>query len=324
MSYPRRLPLLFLCPLVILLTLGTAAAYAPRSPALANEIRLPVVLTPAPPRDLPAALVAYGDTFDYWPGAALPEIFTIRPDGTDKTKRTSGSPVTQFASIPAWSPDHQRIAYNLFTRFGGFIDILTVGDVRRADGQFGLAWAGDAAWSPDGRRLAFVGLEYSSDDRDIWIADLDPFSEATNLTPGLPGNDSDPAWSPDGARIVFRHEHDDGSGLRADLAIMSATGGDITILPATGPDAAAPDWSPDGATILYTGDVAEGVRGLFTVPAAGGGPVLLLPGARDGAWSPDGRYIVFVGANGGLYVARADGSDVFLIDPSKDAATPDW
>jgi len=72
--------------------------------------------------------------------------------------------------------------------------------------------------------------------------------------------------------------------------------------------------SPDGSMLLaYASSPGESESHLWLVPTAGGGPRRLgnIDG-QDGAWSPDGREIIY--ANGqDLYVARSDGSDARKI-----------
>lgn len=76
--------------------------------------------------------------------------------------------------------------------------------------------------------------------------------------------------------------------------------------------------SPDGSMLLvWASSPGESERHLWLVPTAGGGPRRLgkIDG-HDGAWSPDGREIIYANEQH-LYVARSDGSNAHKI-----AATP--
>jgi len=72
--------------------------------------------------------------------------------------------------------------------------------------------------------------------------------------------------------------------------------------------------SPDGSMLLaYASSPGESESHLWLVPTAGGGPRRLgnIDG-QDGAWSPDGREIIYANEQD-LYVARSDGSDARKI-----------
>lgn len=170
-------------------------------------------------------------------------------------------------------------------------------------------------WAPDGRRLAFLSNRGGS--TQIWVLDLDA-GEPQALT-DLPVGVESFAWSPRGTH----------------LALAAAVFPDCPTLDCTAERAAASEKSGvrryDRLLARHWDAWDSGRRRhLLVVPAAGGTPVDLLPGAdldappppfggaESYAWSPDGRSIVFAGRERtadaawttdlDVYVAAADGT----------------
>jgi Tol biopolymer transport system component/tRNA A-37 threonylcarbamoyl transferase component Bud32 len=104
----------------------------------------------------------------------------------------------------------------------------------------------------------------------------------------------------DGARVYLR-EHEFG------MAQVSAAGGDVAPLPAPSPRMFLLSVSPDGSNLLVADLVLFGEGQLWALPVLGG-PARRLADTmgHGGAWSPDGKKLVY--ANGDdLYIANADG-----------------
>jgi tricorn protease len=122
---------------------------------------------------------------------------------------------------------------------------------------------------------------------------------AQRLTSGQ-GFETDPAFSPDGATIAFSGEYDGNT----DVFTVPVSGG-VPKRITFHPDAdRVVGWSPDGAKILFRSNRESQSRytELFTVPAQGGPAAALpLPMACTGAWSPDGKRMVYAPLDGGQF-----------------------
>lgn len=105
-----------------------------------------------------------------------------------------------------------------------------------------------------------------------------------------------PALSRDGRRVAFTAKRDDGATT---LWVVNSDGTDAHILTTSLVLDGAPAWAPDGQT-LTVGALVEGIPNLFTVPDDGGAPVRLVrEHSSDPAWSLDGEFIIFSGADVG-------------------------
>lgn len=127
---------------------------------------------------------------------------------------------------------------------------------------------------------------------DLWIVNREG-GEAKRLTAG-PGVETDPVFSPDGSQIAFTGEYDG----NVDVFVIPAAGGiprRLTYHP--GGDFVV-GWTPDGKQVLFKSarnNYANGMRRLFTVPAAGGFPTEVpLDRAEEGSYSPDGLRMAYV------------------------------
>jgi len=122
---------------------------------------------------------------------------------------------------------------------------------------------------------------------------------AQRLTEGQ-GFETDAAFSPDGNTIAFSGEYDGNT----DVFTIPVDGG-IPRRITYHPDAdRVVGWTPDGSHILFRSNRTSFSRftQLFTVPAEGGLPQPLpLPMACTGAYSPDGRRMVYAPLDGGQF-----------------------
>jgi len=237
----------------------------------------------------------------------------------------------------------------------------------------------DPQISPDGKWVAYSvatpDLEANKSSRDIWIAPV-AGGESRQLTHD--GTDERPRWSPDGKQLAFVSSRDAGEQVYS----MAVEGGQpVRISPlSTGADTEL--WSPDGKWISFVSSVypdckddacnaardaekekskvkarvyeelfvrhwtawSDGKRShLFVVPAAGGSPRDLTPGADydvppfslDGAeaiaFSPDGQELCFT-ANTDKDPALSTNGDLFTVpvsgatEPKRITSNPgdDW
>lgn len=122
---------------------------------------------------------------------------------------------------------------------------------------------------------------------------------ATRLTVGT-GMETEAALSPDGNTIAFSGEYDG----NVDVFSMPVTGG-VPKRATYHPDAdRVVGWTPDGKRILFRSNRLSFSRffQLYTVSPDGGLPeVLPLPMATAGAYSPDGKHMVYAPVDGGQF-----------------------
>jgi Tol biopolymer transport system component len=177
--------------------------------------------------------------------------------------------------------------------------------------------------SPDGTKMTYVNGSGAVAVANSDGSDPQPFAHTMGA-----GDPTAPRWSPDGTKIVFQREGSD--GVIGDLFVLDVASGrveQITHLPSVkaGLYYMAPTFSADGRSVLFTmpTEVASGPNGrqlewdLWTVPAKGGEPTMLVKDAGFADTQPNGGSIVYVALQpdgkgdpqfGGTYVARSDGS----------------
>jgi dipeptidyl aminopeptidase/acylaminoacyl peptidase len=196
-----------------------------------------------------------------------------------------------------------------------------------------IRFVSDPQLSPDGRRVAFV-VTVLSVERDRYLSNIWMVPAGggppERFTSG-PRRDTAPRWSPDGRWLAFLSERD--GQKTSQLCVMPAGGGEGIRLTELREGVATPAWSPDGSRLAFVsrvggwqepddpearecsrpariidvlkyrsngiGFIHDRPRHLFVVAREGGPPRQLTGGDvddRDPAWSPDGRWLVFVSA----------------------------
>ena len=167
----------------------------------------------------------------------------------------------------------------------------------------------EVAISRGGRWLGFVRRDPADGNVDVWLQAL-PGGVPSRLTSDpdtdhlftISHDERDVAWEAHakGALNLMRRPVD-GSAPAHLVRLWGKAGGPS-------------DWSPDGRVVLYHSDDGTNGSNLWAVPMDGSGdPVRLTQpglGSADGQFSPDGRWLAFIGKATGeieVYVQRVEG-----------------
>jgi Tol biopolymer transport system component len=239
------------------------------------------------------------------------------------------------ASMPAWSPRGQRIAFfnRLDQTAGGHVWTVPAGGgeaVRATEGG-GRDWS--PAWSPDGRYLWFVSDRGGS--MNLWRERID---EESGRVLGEPEAVTAPGTSlahvtlaPDGRHIAYSSVLVTSNVQRSAFdPVAGRMRGDPEWLTRGSRRWANPAPSPDGRDVVFY-SLVEPEGDLYMMPADGSAPPRQL--TRDASdrvprWSPDGKWIaVFSDRRGPLQVWKIhpDGSGLTQVtDEPGGTAYPVW
>jgi len=258
-------------------------------------------------------------------GDGISSLWAMRETG-DLWHKVSHVPVrlTQ-GEMSAQSPLISRNEKKIF-----FIGSLRRGEVMRYNlhtGSLEPFLPGFSAvgldFSKDGQRMVWTSFPEGI----LWRSKVDG-SDRTQLTfPPMVANL--PRWSPDGTEIAFTGHY---PGQPWQIYAIPSGGGDVDQLTSGSAESVDPSWSPDGRSIAFSrpfaavrdGNPPVYILNLQTHKAAA---VPQSQGLFSPRWSPDGRY---------LLAMPADGSRFMLFDfshrtwqqlnrePLPDAAYPAW
>jgi Tol biopolymer transport system component len=235
-------------------------------------------------------------------------VLVVVLNGTDATDRGTLTNEPAGQTVPPSEP-------------GAYLVDLQTGRTTQVPGiEAGGFASWDIAVSPDGMMVAYPGSDPEGR-RVINVANVDGTNvRALEQTAHSGLGPVGPQFSPDGSRIVYQ-----AGGPVGDIFVVDVATGETTQVTHLEPVYSdlwymGPNFSPDGETVFFTlpiGDLLTRQRwDLWSVPASGGTPRLVIRGAIGGRISPDGGTIVYFKHEptspnflGDMWLADADGTD---------------
>jgi Tol biopolymer transport system component len=150
--------------------------------------------------------------------------------------------------------------------------------------------------SRDGKRLAVERTDPQTQNRDIWLVDLER-GGMTRFTSD-PAWEAFPVWSPDGSRVVFTSNR---SGVFDIYQKPSNGSADEELLDKSGEGRGPTSWSPDGRFLAYYSIGQPTRAGLLPLLGERRGIPLLDAqfSSVTARFSPDGRWIVYTSNESG-------------------------
>lgn len=243
--------------------------------------------------------------------AATRDIVTMEMDGSGRAVAVRNGSANMF---PRWS----RGGKLLYTSFKSGLPQLYIGDRQVTDGNYEYR---GAEMSPDGKVIAAsVDMDGQS---DIVLIDSDTGKHVRKLT-DTPWDEVSPTWSNGGNLIAYVSSE----AGRPQIHIMNSDGSGQRRLTMAGQYNTSPRFGPGNRVVFSGMDMFR--SDLFVVDLEGNISRLTQEQGnnKDGAWSPDGRYLVFLSDRTGdwqVWIMTEDGRYQFPISPDRGRfGTPDW
>ncbi|MGE5278440.1 MAG: protein kinase domain-containing protein [Acidobacteriota bacterium] len=246
-------------------------------------------------------------------------LWTIPAGGGTPTRLTKGEDIDYQ---PAWSPDGKWIAYGSGLLPGRFVlkVVAASGGVPRVLSD-GFAYVTRPAWSADGKSVFFSGERNGI--LNVWRIPLEGSGPggASRVTIGQ-GQDTSVSASRHGRMLAFAADRNEPNIWELDVStgrMRAVTSG------AGSPD--FPRLSPDGKTLLVH-STRSGEFAVWSVDLQGRYLSQLTPGQSNepsASWSPDGRWIAYVGAGKeGPTLRLLPSGSVNAQDTGVPSGTPEW
>jgi Tol biopolymer transport system component len=221
-----------------------------------------------------------------------------------------------------------RLVFEVFSG-GSTSQLYTIDAAGGPAASLGVPVDPGAHWSPDGTRILVTSTagpaETATPIRPATVASDGSDFQLLDGVEDRSLNLNCSAFSPNGNRLACQGYSDVTSGL---YTVRASDGGDLR---AVGEVEGVPtDYSPDGDEILFLGEdpdsgsSTDDAGTLFVVGTDGSNlRAVTAPNSvlafSYAAWSPDGQWIVFVGADGSLGNVRPDGTEQHTIQLDPEA-----
>ena len=221
------------------------------------------------------------------------EIYTMNPDGSNRTNITDENPITDYN--PLWTADGRKIIYEAETVGQITDDTFELWTMNPDGSDKAILYANGTPEDiprgvhPDGSQIVVQSNETGNN--EIFKMNADGTGKV-NLT-NHPASDAWPRWSADGTRIFF---HSNRAG-NFDIWSMDPFGGNLVNLTAgSAVSDNTVEVSPDGQKLAFTRSLPGGNSEIFTMNVDGTNQVNVTnsPGFDSiVTWSPDATTLIW-------------------------------